>query len=53
MFVVATANDIGRLPPEFTRKGRFDEMFFVDLPGAAERRSIFAVNFAGQRKARV
>jgi len=44
VFVVATANDTRRLPPEFTRKGRFDEVFFVDLPGARERESIFDVH---------
>ncbi len=43
VFVVATANDIGRLPPELIRKGRFDEVFFVDLPGLAERQAIFAL----------
>ena len=32
VFVVATANDISQLPPELLRKGRFDEIFFVDLP---------------------
>ena len=37
VFVVATANDISQLPPELLRKGRFDEIFFVDLPAAAER----------------
>ncbi len=50
VFVVATANDIGRLPPEFTRKGRFDEVFFVDLPGPAERRSIFAVHLRRRKR---
>ncbi len=40
VFVVATANDIGLLPPEFLRKGRFDEVFFVDLPAAGARRAI-------------
>jgi hypothetical protein len=44
VFVVATANDISKLPPEFTRAGRFDAVFFVDLPGAAERESIFAIH---------
>lgn len=39
-FVVATANDISSLPPEFLRKGRFDEIFFVDLPTVAERVAI-------------
>ncbi len=37
VFVVATANDVTRLPPELTRKGRFDELFFVDLPAAPAR----------------
>ncbi len=40
VFVVATANDVTRLPPEFLRKGRFDEIFFVDLPKPAEREAI-------------
>lgn len=44
VFVIATANDIRRLPPELIRKGRFDEIFFVDLPSAAERREIFGVH---------
>jgi SpoVK/Ycf46/Vps4 family AAA+-type ATPase len=43
-FVVATANDISKLPPELLRKGRFDEVFFLDLPTQAERREIFAVH---------
>jgi AAA+ superfamily predicted ATPase len=43
VFVVATANDITRLPPELVRKGRFDEVFFVDLPGVGEREAIFAL----------
>ena len=38
VFIVATANDISKLPPEFLRKGRFDELFFVDLPGEEERK---------------
>ncbi len=46
VFVAATANDIRRLPPEFTRKGRFDEIFFVDLPSQSERVSIFNVHLA-------
>lgn len=41
VFVVATANNIDALPPEFLRKGRFDEIFFVDLPTAAEREVIW------------
>ncbi len=44
VFVVATANDISKLPPELLRKGRFDEVFFLDLPNTAERREIFAVH---------
>jgi SpoVK/Ycf46/Vps4 family AAA+-type ATPase len=44
VFVVATANDITRLPPELMRKGRFDEIFFVDLPSVAERRAIFSIH---------
>jgi SpoVK/Ycf46/Vps4 family AAA+-type ATPase len=43
-FVVATANDIASLPPELLRKGRFDEIFFLDLPTAAERQEILAVH---------
>jgi SpoVK/Ycf46/Vps4 family AAA+-type ATPase len=43
-FVVATANDISSLPPELLRKGRFDEIFFLDLPTAAERQEIFTVH---------
>jgi SpoVK/Ycf46/Vps4 family AAA+-type ATPase len=43
IFVVATANDVTRLPPELTRKGRFDELFFVDLPTSADRREILAI----------
>ncbi|MEX2466962.1 MAG: AAA family ATPase [Gemmatimonadota bacterium] len=44
VFVVATANDIGALPPEFLRKGRFDEIFFVDLPDRAVREEIFRIH---------
>ena len=40
VFVVATANDVSQLPPEMLRKGRFDELFFVDLPNQAEREAI-------------
>ena len=43
VFVVATANDVSQLPPEFLRKGRFDEMFFVDLPDALERAQIWDI----------
>ena len=44
VFVVATANRIEALPPELLRKGRFDEIFFIDLPSAAERREIFRIH---------
>jgi MoxR-like ATPase len=44
VFVIATANDIGALPPELLRKGRFDEIFFVDLPRRNVRREIFAIH---------
>jgi SpoVK/Ycf46/Vps4 family AAA+-type ATPase len=44
VFVVATANDIARLPPELLRKGRFDEIFFVDLPTAAVREDILSLH---------
>ncbi len=44
VFVVATANDISQLPPELLRKGRFDEIFFVDLPGVPERGEIFGIH---------
>lgn len=55
VFVVATANDVSMLPPELLRRGRFDELFFVDLPTANERREILSLymkrylklNFAG------
>ncbi|HEY7640668.1 MAG TPA: AAA family ATPase [Steroidobacteraceae bacterium] len=43
-FVVATANDIAALPPELIRKGRFDEIFFVDLPDAATRAEILRIH---------
>jgi ATP-dependent 26S proteasome regulatory subunit len=44
VFVVATANDVTQLPPELLRKGRFDEIFFVDLPHERERRDIFSIH---------
>lgn len=46
VFLVATANDIERLPPELLRKGRFDEIFFVDLPDSAVRGEIFRIHLA-------
>jgi SpoVK/Ycf46/Vps4 family AAA+-type ATPase len=53
IFVIATCNDISVLPPELLRKGRFDEIFFVDLPTFAERREIFEIHIArrGRRPA--
>jgi SpoVK/Ycf46/Vps4 family AAA+-type ATPase len=44
VFVVATANDISELPPELMRKGRMDEIFFVDLPTSTERKEIFRIH---------
>jgi AAA+ superfamily predicted ATPase len=49
-FVVATANDIGSLPPELLRKGRFDDIFFLDLPTLKERQAIFAVHLSKRRR---
>ncbi|MHA1684244.1 MAG: AAA family ATPase [Promethearchaeota archaeon] len=44
VFIIATANDVTSLPPELLRKGRFDEIFFVDLPSESERREIFKIH---------
>ena len=44
VFVIATANDVSNLPPELLRKGRFDEIFFVDFPNSSERRKIFEIH---------
>ncbi len=49
-FVVATANDITKLPPEHMRKGRFDEIFYVGLPKPEERRKIFEIHIKKRRK---
>lgn len=46
IFLVATANDISRLPPELMRKGRFDEIFFIDLPNSEARERILAIHLA-------
>jgi SpoVK/Ycf46/Vps4 family AAA+-type ATPase len=46
VFIVATANEVTTLPPEFLRKGRFDEIFFVDLPTEPEREAIFHLHLA-------
>jgi AAA+ superfamily predicted ATPase len=50
VFVVASANDISRLPPELLRKGRFDEIFFLDLPTPEERKEIFAVHLRKRKR---
>lgn len=50
VFVVATANDISRIPPELLRKGRFDETFFVDLPNAQERADILGIHLTRRRQ---
>jgi len=50
VFVVATANRIDGLPPELLRKGRFDEIFFIDLPEQAERREIFRIHLKRRRR---
>lgn len=50
VFVMATANRVERLPGEFLRKGRFDEIFFVDLPTAEERKEIFKIHLAKRRR---
>ena len=50
VYVVATANDISSLPPEFLRKGRFDELFLVNLPDEEERRRIFQIHLKKRGK---
>jgi SpoVK/Ycf46/Vps4 family AAA+-type ATPase len=49
VFVMATANRVERLPGEFLRKGRFDEIFFVDLPNTQERGDIFRIHLQKRR----
>src|SRR5437899_11107311 len=44
VFVIATANNVDELPPEMMRKGRFDDIFFVDLPSIPERKDIFEIH---------
>src|SRR5471030_3183520 len=46
VFIVATANDVSQLPPEMLRKGRFDELWFVDLPNQTEREAIWKIQIA-------
>lgn len=50
VFIVATANDISRIPAEFLRKGRFDELFFVDFPNPEERRKILEIHLKKRRR---
>lgn len=50
VFVVATSNDVTSLPPEVTRRGRFDELFFVDLPDPLERQAILAHHLTTRRR---
>jgi SpoVK/Ycf46/Vps4 family AAA+-type ATPase len=50
VFIVATANDVTKLPAEFLRKGRFDEIFFVDLPDAESRAAIFRIHLKKRGK---
>ena len=50
VFVAATCNNVTALPPELIRKGRFDELFFVDLPNQAERKQIFAIQLANRKR---
>jgi len=50
VFVVATANNVNILPPEFLRKGRFDEIFFIDLPNKKERREIFDIHLTRRNR---
>lgn len=50
VFVIATANDIEALPPELLRKGRFDEIFFVDLPSGPVRKEIFAIHLKKRQR---
>jgi len=51
VFIVATANDISTLPPELVRKGRFDEIFFVDLPNVDVRSAILSIHLANRNQA--
>jgi SpoVK/Ycf46/Vps4 family AAA+-type ATPase len=50
IFVVATANDLSRIPPELLRKGRFDEIFFVDLPDEQERAAIWQIHLMRRKQ---
>jgi SpoVK/Ycf46/Vps4 family AAA+-type ATPase len=50
VFVAATCNNVTVLPPELIRKGRFDELFFVDLPSTAERKQIFCIQLTKRKR---
>jgi AAA+ superfamily predicted ATPase len=50
VFVIATANDISQLPPELLRKGRLDEIFFVDLPSERERQDVFSIHLTKRNR---
>src|SRR5262249_5107928 len=50
VFVAATCNNVSALPPELIRKGRFDELFFVDLPNQSERTQIFAIQLKNRKR---
>jgi ATP-dependent 26S proteasome regulatory subunit len=50
VFVAATCNNVDALPPELIRKGRFDELFFVDLPSQSERKQIFAIQLVRRKR---
>jgi hypothetical protein len=50
VFVAATCNNVTVLPPELIRKGRFDELFYVDLPNQAERQQIFSIQLAKRKR---
>ena len=50
VFVAATCNNVSALPPELIRKGRFDELFFVDLPNQSERKQIFAIHLKRRKR---
>ncbi|MCA9297132.1 MAG: AAA family ATPase, partial [Phycisphaerales bacterium] len=50
VFLIATANNIDALPPELLRKGRFDEIFFVDLPDRSVRKQIFQIHLSARKR---
>jgi SpoVK/Ycf46/Vps4 family AAA+-type ATPase len=50
IFIVATANNIAALPPELMRKGRFDEVFFVDLPTASARKQVLSIHLRRRKR---